>query len=148
MAATLDQRTRIGLIGDVSAYAALQAADAIRDSARNTGAGGAGAAVGVGIAMAGQLAHAATAVMQPTVAMPAAVRSAPSAVASPPPIPKVHAFYLAVDGQPQGPFDVAALGARVADGRLTRDTLVWGEGMVLWAPAGQVAALAALLGAG
>jgi membrane protease subunit (stomatin/prohibitin family) len=55
VAATLDQRTRIGLIGDVGAYAALQAADAIRDSARNPGTGGAGAAVGVGIAMAGQL---------------------------------------------------------------------------------------------
>ena len=147
VAATLDQRTRIGLIGDVSAYAALQAADAIRDSARNTGAGGAGAAVGVGIAMAGQLAHVATGAMQPTVATPAAARSAPSALTSPPPIPKALAFYLAVDGQPEGPFDAAALGARVTDGRLTRDTLVWCEGMILWAPAGQVAALAAFLGA-
>ncbi len=158
VAATLDQRTRIGLIGDVGAYAALQAADAVRDSARNTGTGGAGAAVGIGIAMAGQLAHSAaaamqpavvvqpTVVMQPTVAIPAAVRNAPPAMPTPPSIPQDQMFYLAVDGQPLGPFDLAALWVRASDGRLTRDTLVWRHGMVAWVAAGQVPDVAGLLG--
>jgi len=144
VAATLDQRTRIGLIGDVSAYAALQAADAIRDAARNPGGGGAGAAVGVGIGMAGQLAQSVAAAMQPNGGAAAVPRGAPAAVA-PPPIPGAAFFYLAVGAKPQGPFDVVALKARVADGSLTADTLVWREGMANWAPAGQVEEVAGLL---
>ena len=65
VAATLDQRTRIALIGDVSAYAQLQAADAIRDSARNPGGGGAGVGIGVGLAMANKIAGAASQALQP-----------------------------------------------------------------------------------
>src|ERR1019366_10153198 len=86
VAATLDQRTRIGLIGDVSAYAALQAADAIRDSARNPGTGGAGAAIGVGIAMTGQLGNVVANALHPIGAAPAA--SGPPPVQLPPPIPQ------------------------------------------------------------
>jgi membrane protease subunit (stomatin/prohibitin family) len=142
VAATLDQRTRIGLIGDVGAYAALQAADAIRDAARNQGTGGAGAAVGVGIAMAGQLAKTAASALHPASATPA---PAPAAGA-PPPIPHGHGFYLAIDGTPHGPFDTAALRAHVADKSLTAGTLVWREGMAQWAPAGTVPDVAALLG--
>ena len=144
VAATLDQRTRIGLIGDVSAYAALQAADAIRDSARNPGTGGAGAAVGVGIAMAGQLANAAAGALRPGSAAPAV--SAPPPVPTPPPIPQGPAYFIAVDGKPQGPFDVASLRAHLAEKTLSVDTLVWRDGMAQWAPAGTVAALAALFG--
>src|ERR1019366_5984351 len=117
VAATLDQRPRIGLIGDVGAYAALQAADAIRDSARNPGTGGAGAAVGVGIAMAGQLANTAANSLRPGGAAPAA--SAPPPVPTPPPIPQGPAYFIAVDGKPQGPFDVAALRAHIAEKTLS-----------------------------
>lgn len=144
VAATLDQRTRIGLIGDVSAYAALQAADAIRDAARNPGTGGAGAAVGVGIAMAGQLATAAANALHPPGATPAS--SGPPPMPTPPPIPVSAGFFIGVDGKPQGPFDLAVLRARVADKSLTADTLVWREGMAQWAAAGSVAEVAALFG--
>ena len=69
VAATLDQRTRMSLLGDVGAYAQLQAADALRDAARNPGGGAAaaGAAMGVGLAMGQQLANTAHNAMQPTV---------------------------------------------------------------------------------
>jgi len=144
VAATLDQRTRIGLIGDVGAYAALQAADAIRDSARNQGTGGAGAAVGVGIAMAGQLANTVASVMHPGAPPSAPGSSAPPPV--PPPIPQSPGFFIAVGGQPKGPFDVAALRAHLAETPLSADTLVWREGMAQWAPASTVPDLAALFG--
>ncbi len=134
VAATLDQRTRIGLIGDVSAYAALQAADAIRDAARNPGAGGAGAAVGVGIAMAGQMAGAAANAMQHP------------AGAVPPPIPQISGWFVAVGGKPDGPLDGAALRARVSGKTLAADTLVWREGMAQWAAASSIPEIAALLG--
>lgn len=147
VAATLDQRTRIGLIGDVGAYAALQAADAIRDSARNPGTGGAGAAVGVGIAMAGQLANTAANSLRSAAGSPSASGTVPPPVPGPPAIPQSPVFFVAVDGKAQGPFDVATLRAHVAERSLTLGTLVWRQGMTQWAPAGTVAELAALFGA-
>ena len=140
VAATLDQRTRIGLIGsDVSAYAQLQAADAIRDSARNTGGGGAGAAIGVGIAMAQNLAGSAGGALRS--ASPA--QSAEST--SPPPMPDSKPFWIGVNGKPQGPFDLAVLEQRMKDGGLTSSTLVWCEGMAEWAAAAAVPIVSALL---
>jgi membrane protease subunit (stomatin/prohibitin family) len=131
VAATLDQRTRIALIGDIGTYAQLQAADAVRDAARNPGSGGAGAAIGVGLAL-GQTMAASTA---------AAMGAKP---AIPPAIPQA-AFYLAVEGKPEGPFDIAALRARFKNGVLTRDTLVWRDGMPTWLPAADVPEVASLL---
>jgi membrane protease subunit (stomatin/prohibitin family) len=131
VAATLDQRTRIGLIGaDMGAYAQLLTADAVRDAARNQGAGGAGAAVGVGLGMAQQLAAA----------------SQPSKGGTfPPPLPAAAGIFLGVDGTAQGPFDMTALAQRAKDGVLRADTLVWREGMAAWTMASKLPELAALL---
>src|SRR6476469_8766289 len=132
VAATLDQRTRIGLIGgDMGKYGQLLTADAVRDAARNQGAGGAGAAVGVGLGMAQQLAGASSQASRPA--------------ASPPPLPTSPGFFIGVEGKAQGPFDVAALAQRVTDGALRADTLVWREGMAAWAAAAQVPEVAELL---
>jgi membrane protease subunit (stomatin/prohibitin family) len=139
VAATLDQRTRIGLIGsDVGAYAQLQAADAIREAARNPGGGG-GTAIGVGLAMAQQIAGTAGQALRP------AVPAAGAAAGGPPPIPGALAFYIAVNGAPVGPLDLGALTQRARDGSFRADTLVWRDGMGQWAPASQVAELAPLV---
>ena len=133
VAATLDQKTRIGMIGgDMGAYTQLLTADAVRDAARNQGTGGAGAAVGVGLGMAQQLAG-------------AAGQSARGAVQTPPPLPASAGFFIGIDGKAQGPFDVSALTQRVKDGVLRADTLVWRVGMATWAAAAQVPEVAALL---
>jgi membrane protease subunit (stomatin/prohibitin family) len=137
VAATLDQRTRIALIGDVSAYAQLQAADAIRDSARNPGGGGAGVGIGVGLAMANKIAGAATQALQPA--------APPPMPAGPPPIPQAAAFFVAENGKPVGPLDRVGLEQRVRGGTLRADTLVWRDGMANWAPASQVSELADVL---
>jgi hypothetical protein len=134
VAATLDQRTRMGVIGDVAAYAQLQAADAVRDAARNQGAGGAGAAIGVGLGIAQQLSN--------TTA--GAMRGPAAPGVTPPPIPQPVSFLVAVEGKPQGPFDLAALAQWLRDGQLTADTLVWRPGMAQWTAASQVAELAGL----
>jgi membrane protease subunit (stomatin/prohibitin family) len=146
VAATLDQRTRMGLIGDVGAYAALQAADAVRDSARNPGTGGAGAAVGVGIAMAGQLATSASNSLRSGGSAPPSAATVPPLVPAPPAIPQNPVFFVAVDGKPQGPFDVATLRGHAAEKSLAPGTLVWREGMAQWAPAGSMPELAPLFG--
>ena len=66
---------------------------------------------------------------------------------APPPIPQAASFYVAVNGQQQGPFDVNALAAKARDGSLTRQTLVWRQGMANWTPAEQVGELASVFAA-
>jgi membrane protease subunit (stomatin/prohibitin family) len=151
VAATLDQKTRLGLLGsDISSYAQLQAADAIRDSARNTGAGGAGAAIGVGLGMAQQLAGAAGQAMDANavknVNAPASsgAPQTPPPIA-PPPLPNALAVWLGVRGTPTGPLDLAGLKQHFRDGTLTTDTLAWRAGMSEWKPASQLPELASVL---
>ena len=151
VAATLDQKTRLGLLaGDLGSYAQLQAADAIRDSARNTGTGGAGAAIGVGLGMAQQLAGAAGQAMNANAANNAsapvsnAAPRTPPPVA-PPPLPNALAIWLGVRGSPTGPLDLAALKQHFHDGTLTNETLAWRAGMAEWRPASQLPELANVL---
>ena len=139
VAATLDQTTRIALIGDVSAYAQLQAADAIRDSARNPGGGGAGVGIGVGLAMAQQMGNTASQALRPSAPAAPAASTPPKL---PPPIPSLAPFYVADDGKPIGPFDRSALSARAREGKLRAETLVWREGMASWMAVSQVPELA------
>jgi hypothetical protein len=51
---------------------------------------------------------------------------------------------VAVGGAQTGPHDMDALRAHVAAGTLTRETLVWKQGMAAWTPASGVAELASL----
>ena len=67
--------------------------------------------------------------------------------AAPPPIPSGPKYFAAIDGQQAGPFDTAALKQQIEGGSVTRDTLVWTEGMANWATAGEVDAVAKLFGA-
>ena len=148
VAATLDQKTRLGLLGgDLGSYAQLQAADAIRDSARNTGTGGAGAAIGVGLGMAQQLAGAAGQAMKanaPSGSNSNAAAQTPPPIA-PPPLPTALAIWLGVRGTPTGPLDLTALQQHVRDGTLTGETLAWRAGMAEWKPASAMPELAAVL---
>ncbi|MEK6235686.1 MAG: SPFH domain-containing protein [Planctomycetales bacterium] len=133
----LDTRTSMGVIGDLGRYSQFQAANAMTDAAKNPGgmaAGGMG--MGMGFAMANQMGQA----MQ---GQPAA--QAPGA---PPPIPQAAAFFVAVNGQQAGPFDVNALSQQAASGTFTADSLVWKQGMAQWSPAGQTPELAGLFAQG
>ncbi|MEY3231316.1 MAG: hypothetical protein RL689_1405 [Planctomycetota bacterium] len=122
----LDNRTKMGVIGDLSRYTQLQAAEALRDAAKNPGgaaAAGVGAGLGIGIGQqAAQAMHA--------------------AAVSPPPLPA--GFFVAIDGKQAGPFDMATLANQAKAGTLTRETLVWKQGMAAWAPAGTVADMASV----
>lgn len=137
----LDQRTRMGIIGDIASYAQLQAADALREAARNPN-GAAASAVGFGLGFAtSQQAGAAA----PTPAAPSAVARPGSSAHEPPPVP-TRLWYYVAEGQRRGPVDAATLSQRVADGTITGDALVWREGMSAWAPASQVDDLRQVLG--
>ncbi|MCB1971234.1 MAG: SPFH domain-containing protein [Geminicoccaceae bacterium] len=136
----MDRRTSIGMVGDLSRYSQFQAAEAMRTAAANPGDGGAaaGLGMGMGMAMAQQMANAMQ--QQGNSGMPAA------GAAAPPPLPSATRYHVAKGGQATGPFDVATLQAMSARGELTRDTLVWTEGMAGWEAASKRGDLASLFG--
>ncbi|MDR0708009.1 MAG: DUF4339 domain-containing protein [Treponema sp.] len=53
-------------------------------------------------------------------------------------------YNVAVDNQPTGPFDMNELGQMAQKGRLTRESLVWREGLPQWEAAGNIPELASL----
>ena len=125
-------------IGNLGAYAQYEAAGAIKDAAQNPGMGGMGVGMGVGAAMGHQMAQSFQQ-QQPGMQQP-------GPAAGPPPIPQPVQFFVAVGGQQSGPFDLAALQQQVQSGQLTRESLVWKQGMAQWMPAGEVQELANLFG--
>ncbi len=111
----LDQRSAAGVVGDLSRYVTYQTGQAIGHpgTAASTGIG-----IGAGIALA---------------------RDTVSGTSSPPPIPDAgRSFHVAVDGAPSGPFEQHQLAEQAQAGALTRDSLVWTEGMGGWLKAGDI----------
>lgn len=137
----MDRRSAMGVIGDLRRYTQFQAAEAMRAAAANPADGGAGAGIGLGLGMA-MAKHFAEGLDGPD---PGSGRPVPAAV-SPPPVPGTRAFYVARDGQPEGPFAMAALREQQREGRLTPTSLVWSEGMTGWEEARAVKDLAPLFG--
>jgi len=126
----LDQRTKMGVLGDMNKYTQFQTAQAIGDAAKNpSGMAGLGSGIAAGAALADQMRGAMAGGGAPVGAVP-------------PPLPQqAAAFFIAINGQQQGPFDVNSLAAKARDGSLQRNTLVWRQGMANWSPAEQVAEL-------
>ena len=134
----LDRRSSMGVIGDLRKYTQFQAAEAMRAAASNPADGGGaatGIGMGMGMAMAKQMADA-----MAGMAEPAAAARAPA----PPPIPQARSFYVARDGQPDGPFELGRASPAEARRQLSADDLVWAEGMAGWEKAAEVADLASL----
>ncbi len=63
-----------------------------------------------------------------------------------PPQPQIQVF-IAVNGQQSGPFDMAMLRQMACSGQLTKDSLVWMEGMASWSAAYTVTGIASVFGA-
>ncbi len=144
----LDARTKMGVLGDLNKYTQFQTAEAIRDAAKNPGGAaamgmGAGLGAGMGMTMAQQMAQN----VQQQQAPQHNISPAGGSAGGPPPIPGAGLYYVALNGQQTGPFDVAALNLKVRSGEVTRDSLVWKQGMASWSPAGNVSDLSGVLGA-
>ncbi len=136
----------MGLL-DAGMYERMYAMDAMRDADGSSGAGmgmGMGAGMGMGQMMAGMFGNMQAQQQAAQQQQPAAAAPPP---AGPPPLPQAVQFYAAIGGQQAGPFDLAALQQRVQAGQITRDTLVWKQGMANWTAAGQVPDLGSLFGA-
>ncbi|MDD4513953.1 SPFH domain-containing protein [Massilibacteroides sp.] len=124
---------------DLDKLMKLKAAKAMEASAENpSGTAGMGMGLGAGMAMASQMTQAMTNQMQAT---------NQNTQATPPPIPGVGNYYVAIDGKQQGPHDKAKLAELVVSQQLTRETLVWKQGLAGWEQAGDQADLQDLFAA-
>lgn len=66
---------------------------------------------------------------------------------APPPLPQTANYYLAINGQQQGPYDTSAIASYIQGGQITRDTLAWRQGMPTWSPLGSMPEFANMFGA-
>ncbi len=142
--AALDKRTQMAVVGNLDQYTKFQTANAIETAAGNPGGAGEGLGLGMGMAMGQQMAQSLAA----SSAQPAAPAAPASAPAGPPPLPGAAApWFWDAGGSQAGPGTATDLAGRVQAGEITRETLVWQQGMAAWTAAGQVPALASLFAA-
>jgi membrane protease subunit (stomatin/prohibitin family) len=130
--AVLDQRTKMGIVGDLGKYQQFATAEAMQAAASNPsgdGGMGAGLGMGMGMAMAGQM---------------AGTLGGQQGQTPPPPPPPERVWHTAVGGETRGPFSRAELGQMAGRGELTRETHVWTAGQDGWKHAGDIPELAQL----
>ncbi len=136
--AAIDQRTKLGVLGDrLGQYTQLQAADAMKVAAANPGGvAGVGVGIGAGVAMGQAMGTAFGMSAGAGGAGTAAPPPAPGGVAPPPPpgAPASPRWSLTVDGKTYGPYTDEALKGMLAAGQVAPTTLAWCPGASGWAP--------------
>jgi len=143
--AAIDQRSKLGVLGDrMAQYTQLQAAEAIKVAAENPGGlAGAGVGLGAGVGMGQIMGQAMQGVAggAPAAAAPPPAPGAPvpppppgAAAPPPPPAPAAPRWSLAVGGQTYGPYTDEALRAMIATGQVAPNTMAWHPGAAGWAP--------------
>jgi len=136
--AKLDEGTGMNMLGDMNKYSQMKMADSMEKAAGNTGMGG-GMEGMMGMAMMQQM-------MNQTNMMQNQQMQQNQQQGVPPP-PPVISFFVSVNGQQQGPFNMEQLQQMIAGGQLTQETFVWKQGMSGWLAAKEVPEIAALFGA-
>lgn len=118
----LDKKSSMGIIGNLDNYLKFQSATAMEAAASNPGGeASAGIGMGIGFAMANQMGKTMAGQLEATAAAP----------------PPLKQYFLGKDGQQQGPYDAATISNAIANGTVTRETLLWAAGMAQWQSAGQ-----------
>jgi len=133
--AALDKRSSMGILGNLNQYAQFQAANAMEAAAKNPGGANPGIELGMGMAMAQQMGQMFN------------QNQNQQNQGGPPPIPGAVQFFMAVNGQQQGPYTLQALQQMIAQGSFTRESMVWKQGMSGWLKASDVSDLQGLFGA-
>ena len=129
----LDKRSSMGLAGNLDDYMKYSAAEAF--SSGGSGEGGSSTAgdamsMGMGFAMAQQMA--------------ANLSTHNTATVAPPPIPKAQTYHVVIGGSSKGPLTLEQIKASIHSTEITKDTLCWREGMNGWESAGSLEDLASL----
>ena len=134
---------------DLNKLAQFKAAQAMEAAAKNEGgAAGSGVGMGMGFAMAnqmGQMFNQNTGQSSQT-SQPQQNQTT-GGPGVPPPLPQQSQYFVAVNGQQTGPFDMNVITLKIQSGEIARETLVWKQGMTNWDQAGNVGELANSFGA-
>ncbi|CAA6801870.1 MAG: Putative virion core protein (lumpy skin disease virus) [uncultured Sulfurovum sp.] len=117
----LDTRTSREMTGDLQKHVQYQSGQALGNS--EGGAMSDMVGMGAGIAMGQQMAESMKQDNTPT---------------TPPPLPNTQTYYIALNGESKGPFDISAIKTYIQNNTLLKETLVWSEGMDGWEEAGLV----------
>lgn len=130
----LNLKTGMNMIGDMNQYQQFQMANAMSQAAKNPASGG-GIEGMFGMAIMSQMMNQGG-MMNPQAKNPTA----------PPPPPTIQ-FYIANNGQQQGPFNLQQLSQLIAQKTINPETLVWKNGMPNWTAAKTVPELVQLFNA-
>lgn len=114
---------------DLDKLAKMKAAKAMEAAALNpSGTAGMGVGLGAGMAMASQMVQAMSNQTQQ--------QNTQNNQAAPPPIPNSNSYYVVINGTQAGPFNKAGLADLIIERVLTKETLVWKQGLTDWVLAG------------
>ncbi len=137
-----DQRTKMGVLGNLDAYAKLNAAEAIQTAAANPGLGGTGVGMGVGMGLGQMVGQTLAGGQGGGQFNPHAGMQGPPSPA-PPPLPGAAKYhYSGPSGQAE--LSPAEIAQRIGQAR-DADHLVWQAGWAAWKPWKEVPELSALL---
>ena len=130
----MDERASMGAIGNLNNYSQYQAANALREAANNQGEAGNLMGMMLGTQMAGGISN--SLIQQQNTA----------AQATPPPVPGQSQYFAVIAGQQAGPFNAAQLQEKISKGEISKETLLWKQGMPAWEKADAVPELINLFG--
>jgi membrane protease subunit (stomatin/prohibitin family) len=118
---------------DMQKLTQFKAAKSIETMASNEGMGGGVMGAGMGMAMGNMMGNMMGQMNQ-------------NQNSAPPPVPGAISYFIAVNGQQQGPFNLDQLKSGIANNQITKDTMVWKQGMANWIKAGENPETSSLFG--
>ncbi len=145
----LDEGTGMNMLGDMNKYQQMSMADAMKAAASNPGNSGGGQGMMEMMMMNNMMQNQQMQqqMLQQQMMQNQGYGQAGYGQAAPPPPPPMSQYYVAVNGQQQGPFPLQTLQQMAAQGQFTPSTQVWKQGMATWAAASTVAELSQVFGA-
>jgi len=121
----LDKKSSMGIIGNLDNFLKFQSANALEAAAKNPGGGAsAGVGMGMGFAMANQLGK-----------MAANPQEQPDSASTPPPLEEECKYFVGKNGKQAGPYDKNTIVGYIKNGSITKETLMWKQGMAGWSAA-------------
>ncbi len=118
----LDKRTSMGLSGNLDDYLKYQSAEALGNAGNGSSTAGDAMGMGMGFAMASQMAK----------SFNSQTNIQTTATPTPPPIPKAQTYHLVINATSKGPLTIEQIKSMILETKVTKETLVWREGMTNW----------------
>jgi membrane protease subunit (stomatin/prohibitin family) len=120
----LDKRTSMGLAGDLDQYLKYQTANALEGSANGTNSASEAMSMGMGFAMAAQMANNINLKNNTTIQTP--------------PIPQAQTYHFVIDNKASEAMTIEQIKQKISQGVITKSTLSWMQGMNGWEEASNI----------